>query len=79
VIDSLELGFHSFLDGNTERFDRASSSLCDLELLKLPKTAFLCSRKIPAAVALKCYEWAVQQRDQGHCIISGFHSRPVYD
>jgi hypothetical protein len=45
------------------------------ELLKLPKTAFLCSRNIPASVVLKCYDWAVEQRDQGNCIISGFHSR----
>jgi hypothetical protein len=52
-----------------------AASIGNLDLLKLPKTAFLCSRKIPAAVVLKCYDWAVQQRDQGHCIISGFHSK----
>ena len=51
------------------------SSLGNTELLKLRKTAFLCSRKIPASVVLKCYDWAIEQRDQGNCIISGFHSK----
>ncbi len=41
-------------------------------LLKLPKTAFLCSRKIPASAVLKCYDWAIEQREAGNCIISGF-------
>jgi predicted Rossmann fold nucleotide-binding protein DprA/Smf involved in DNA uptake len=50
------------------------SSLGNKEILNLPKTAFLCSRKIPASVVLKCYDWAVEQREKGNCIISGFHS-----
>jgi len=45
------------------------------ELLKLNKTAFLCSRKVSASVVLKCYDWAIQQRHAGHCVISGFHSQ----
>ena len=45
------------------------------EILKLPKTAFLCSRQVPAGVVLKCYDWAIAQRDAGRCIISGFHSQ----
>ncbi|MBU1717412.1 MAG: DNA-binding protein [Proteobacteria bacterium] len=52
-----------------------AASLGNTELLKLRKTAFLCSRKIPASVVLKCYDWAIEQRDQGNCIISGFHSK----
>ncbi|MBI2471264.1 MAG: DNA-binding protein [Planctomycetes bacterium] len=44
------------------------------ELLKLPKTAFLCSRNIPASAVLKCYDWAIAQREKGTCVISGFHS-----
>ena len=52
-----------------------AASLGNMELLKLRKTAFLCSREIPASVVLKCYDWAISQRDQGNCIISGFHSR----
>lgn len=45
------------------------------DLLKLQKTAFLCSRKIPASVVLKCYDWAIEQRAKGNCVISGFHSQ----
>lgn len=51
------------------------ASLGNAELLLLPKTAFLCSRNIPAGVVLKCYDWAIDQREQGNCIISGFHSK----
>jgi hypothetical protein len=50
-------------------------SLGNTELLKLSKTAFLCSRKVPASVVLKCYDWAIEQRESGNCIISGFHSQ----
>ncbi len=45
------------------------------ELLMLPKTAFLCSRQVPASVVLKCYDWAIEQREKGICVISGFHSQ----
>jgi hypothetical protein len=45
------------------------------DLLKLSKTAFLCSRKIPASAVLKCYDWAIAQREAGNCVISGFHSQ----
>ena len=44
------------------------------QLLDLHKTAFLCSRDIPATVVLKCYDWAIAQREAGICVISGFHS-----
>lgn len=47
----------------------------DIKLLKLPKTAFLCSRKVSASVVLKCYDWAIEQREKGNCIISGFQSQ----
>jgi hypothetical protein len=46
-----------------------------MDLLKLHKTAFLCSRKCPAAVVLKAYDWAIEQREKGICVISGFRSR----
>ena len=45
------------------------------DILKLHKTAFLCSRKVPASIVLKCYDWAIEQRKIGNCIISGFHSQ----
>lgn len=47
----------------------------NIDLLKLPKTVFLCSRKVPASIVLKCYDWAIEQREQGRCIISGFQSQ----
>ncbi len=52
-----------------------TASLGNIDLLKLPKIAFLCSRKIPASVVLKCYDWAIEQRESGACVISGFHSQ----
>ncbi|MFA5439630.1 DNA-binding protein [Dehalococcoides sp.] len=51
------------------------SSFGNTELLKLRKTAFLCSREIPASVVLKCYDWAIEQREKRNCVISGFHSK----
>lgn len=51
------------------------SLLGNTELLKLRKTAFICSREIPASVVLKCYDWAIEQREKGNCVISGFHSK----
>ncbi len=44
------------------------------DILKLGKTAFLCSRKCPANIVLKTYDWAIEQRNRGRCVISGFHS-----
>jgi hypothetical protein len=48
--------------------------LGNMELLKLHKTAFVCSRKIPAGIVLKSYDWAIAQREAGNCIMSGFQS-----
>ena len=45
------------------------------KILKLNKTAFLCSQKCPAEVVLKSYDWAKEQRKQGNCIICGNHSQ----
>jgi predicted Rossmann fold nucleotide-binding protein DprA/Smf involved in DNA uptake len=50
-------------------------TLGNKELLALPKIAFLCSRQIPASAVLKCYDWAIEQRDNFRCIISGFQSQ----
>jgi predicted Rossmann fold nucleotide-binding protein DprA/Smf involved in DNA uptake len=52
-----------------------TASCGNTELLKLPKTAFLCSLNMPASAVLKCYDWAIEQRDKGNCVISGFHSK----
>lgn len=45
------------------------------DILKLPKTAFLCSRKISPQSVMACYDWATKQRSTGRCVISGFHSQ----
>lgn len=45
------------------------------EILKNYKVGILCSRKVPADIILKTYDWAIEQRDKGVCIISGFHSK----
>ena len=50
-------------------------SIGNKDILKCSKTAFLCSRSIPASVILKCYDWAIAHRELGNCIISGFHSQ----
>jgi predicted Rossmann fold nucleotide-binding protein DprA/Smf involved in DNA uptake len=47
----------------------------NIELLKLSKTAFLCSRQVPASAVLKCYDWATEKRKQSTWVISGFHSQ----
>jgi predicted Rossmann fold nucleotide-binding protein DprA/Smf involved in DNA uptake len=50
-------------------------TLGNTDLLQQHKVAFLCSRKCPAAVVLKSFDWAIEQREKGVCVISGFHSR----
>jgi len=50
-------------------------SIGNVDILKCSKTAFLCSRSIPASAVLKCYDWAIEQRENGNCVISGFHSQ----
>ncbi len=45
------------------------------QILENYKVGFLCSRKVPAEIILKTYDWAIEQRDKGVCIVSGFHSK----
>lgn len=45
------------------------------EILKQYKIGFLCSRKVPADIILKTYDWAKEQREKGVCVVSGFHSK----
>jgi predicted Rossmann fold nucleotide-binding protein DprA/Smf involved in DNA uptake len=47
----------------------------ELGILKLQKTAFLCSQKCPAEIVLKSYDWAKEQREKGNCIVCGNHSQ----
>jgi predicted Rossmann fold nucleotide-binding protein DprA/Smf involved in DNA uptake len=44
-------------------------------ILEAHKTAFLCSRKCPSEVVIKSLDWAVEKKNTGQCVISGFHSR----
>ena len=48
--------------------------LCNQDLLKLHKTAFLAASTIPPEMVLKCYDWAVRMSNEGQCVISGFNS-----
>jgi len=45
-----------------------------LDLLSVPKTALFCSRACPGHAILKAMDQAQQWRDEGRCVISGFHS-----
>ena len=45
-----------------------------LKLFSLPKTALFCSVRCPGDAILHTYDQAVKWRDEGRCIISGFHS-----
>ena len=45
------------------------------KILKLDKTAFLCSQKCPAEIVLKSYDWAKEQREIANCIVCGNHSQ----
>ncbi|SMB94976.1 hypothetical protein SAMN00120144_1836 [Hymenobacter roseosalivarius DSM 11622] len=49
-------------------------TLGNLDLLTRPKTAFLCSRNYPGHVEHLTYLWAMEQRANRHCVLSGFHS-----
>lgn len=54
----------------------------NIDILKCNKTAFLCSQSVSASTILKVYDWAVEQKNKGVCLISGFHSKieqDVYD
>ena len=44
------------------------------DLLALPKTALFCSARHPGSAILRAYDRAAHWRDEGRCIISGFHS-----
>jgi hypothetical protein len=42
--------------------------------LSAPMTAFLCSKETPGATILKAFNQGAAWRDEGLCVISGFHS-----
>ena len=50
------------------------STLGNVDLLALPKTALFCSARCPGDAILRAYDQAAKWRDEGRCVISGFHS-----
>lgn len=68
-------GYYTHLIESLKITDKLIGVIGNQELLKLRNTAFLCSRKIPAQAILTCYDWAIQQRENKNCVISGFHSK----
>jgi len=49
-------------------------TLGDNSILQHHKVAFFCSRKCPGTAIIRSFDWAVEQREKGVCVISGFHS-----
>ncbi|MBI4325626.1 MAG: hypothetical protein HY674_10230 [Chloroflexi bacterium] len=49
-------------------------ALGNLNVLALPKTALFCSTRCPGQAILRAYDQAAKWRDEGRCVISGFHS-----
>lgn len=54
------------------------SHIGNLDLLKRPKTAFLCSSKTTSRDILKSFDWATSV-PKDSCIISGFQTKPEKD
>ncbi|RSK50898.1 DNA-binding protein [Hymenobacter rigui] len=50
-------------------------TLGNTALLRIPKTAFFCSREYPHSIERLAYLWAMEQRQLGYCVLSGFHSQ----
>ena len=46
----------------------------NLDLLHLPMTALFCSAHCPGKAILPIYDQVAKWRDEGQCVISGFHS-----
>jgi predicted Rossmann fold nucleotide-binding protein DprA/Smf involved in DNA uptake len=50
------------------------TALGNFDLLGLPNTALFCSSRCQGDVILAAHDQAAQWRDEGRCIVSGFHS-----
>ncbi len=48
--------------------------LGSIELKSSNKKAFLCSQKFVAGSVLRSYDWAIEQRENGVCVVCGCHS-----
>lgn len=74
---AVKFGQRAIVFGETDKAAELIETLFtegNCEIIHQYKTAFLCSRKVPAGIILKCYDWAIAQRDADNCVISGFHS-----
>lgn len=49
-------------------------SIGNYALIKTPKTALFCSKSCPGDAIIKTMDQAKKWRDEGRCVISGFHS-----
>ncbi len=49
--------------------------LGNTEILNHHKIAFICSRRCPAQVVMKSYDWAIEKRNAKTCVLSGNHSQ----
>ena len=48
--------------------------LGNAQILNHPLIGFLCSQGFPARAVLPIYDWARSARDNGECVICGFHA-----
>lgn len=55
------------------------SYIGNIDILNKHKTAFFCSHKCPADIIIKSYDWAAQMKNDGKCVISGFHTKIEQD
>lgn len=55
------------------------SYIGNIDILNQHKIAFFCSHKCPANIVIESYDWATKMRDNGQCIISGFHTKIEQD
>ena len=55
--------------------DKSLYTVGDKSILDQSKVAFLCSRRCPAQVVLKSYDWAIDKRNEKTCVLSGNHSQ----
>jgi len=75
VIDRNSLSYPVLLD---ERLGKDAPvrlwAIGRMDLISISKTAFFCSKRCPGDAILKAMDQAQKWRDQGRCIVSGFHS-----
>ena len=75
IIDSKDSRYPARLE---ERLGRDAPvrlwALGNYDLIKIPKTAFFCSNRCPGDAILAVMDKAREWRENGRCVISGFHS-----